>query len=138
MKTFKKEFNDVIVTAKELPQLKRDLLAFKMLKIITPALGVMQSESLDLGLVLGIVCHHASDELFTELQSELYGLLLNDKLEAVEDVEEWLELKGLNSLDVLLWLFNTTFTPLMQSVEVGKLKTMLSPMLNQIFEGKGE
>ncbi|OEC29952.1 hypothetical protein [Vibrio cholerae] len=137
MKTFKKEFGDVIVTAKVMPQLKRDLLAFKMLKVITPAMGVMQSE-MDLGLVLGVVCHHASDTLFSELQTEMYGLLLTDKLESVENVEEWLELKGLNSLDILMWLFTETFTPLMQSVEVGKLKTMLSPMLNQIFEGKGE
>ncbi|EPO2880119.1 hypothetical protein ACT7SV_001184 [Vibrio cholerae] len=137
MKTFKKEFNgDVIVTAKVMPQLKRDLLAFKMLKTLTPAFGVMNSSEMDLGLVLGIVCHHASDELFTELQSELYALLLNDKLESVADVEEWLELKGLNSLDVLLWLFTETFSPLMQSVEVGKLKNMLSPMLNQVFKGE--
>ncbi|EPM7840893.1 hypothetical protein ACTQ65_003413 [Vibrio cholerae] len=137
MKTFKKEFGDVIVSAKVMPQLKRDLLAFKMLKVITPAMGVMQSE-MDLGLVLGVVCHHASDELFSELQTEMYSMLLNDKLEPVDDVEEWLELKGLNSLDVLLWLFTETFTPLLQSVEVGKLKTMLSPMLNQVFANKGE
>ncbi|EOV3352749.1 hypothetical protein ACONG6_003555 [Vibrio cholerae] len=137
MKTFKKEFNDVIVTAKVMPQLKRDLLAFKLLKVITPALGVMNSSEMDLGLVLGIVAHHASDTLFSELQSEMYGLLLNDKLEQIDDVEEWLELKGLNSLDILMWLFTETFTPLLQSVEVGKLKTMLSPMLNQVFN-KGE
>ncbi|TXX48346.1 hypothetical protein [Vibrio cholerae] len=138
MKTFKKEFGDVIVCARVMQQLKRDLLAFKLLKVITPSLGIMQSDNFDLGLMLGVICHHASDELFTELQSEMYGLLLNDKLEQIDDVEEWLELKGLNSLDILMWLFTETFTPLLQSVEVGKLKTMLSPMLNQVFNNKGE
>ncbi|EKF9488705.1 hypothetical protein O1C12_003577 [Vibrio cholerae] len=138
MKTFKKEFGDVIVTAKVMPQLKRDLLAFKMLKVITPAMGVMNSSEMDLGLVLGVVCHHASDTLFSELQTEMYSLLLTDKLESVENVEEWLEIRNLNSLDILMWLSTETFTPLLQSVEVAKLKTMLSPMLNQVFANKGE
>ena len=62
--------------------------------------------------------------------------LLTDKLEPVEDIEEWLELKGLHSLDVLMWLFKETFSPLMASVEVSKLKTLLQDTpIASMFKG---
>ncbi|ELL4667514.1 hypothetical protein Q5V23_004423 [Vibrio fluvialis] len=136
MKTIKKEFDNTVVTAQVMPQLKRDLLGFKMLKVITPAMGAVQEAEFDLGLMLGIICHHASNELFNELTESLYSLLLTDKLEPVEDIEEWLELKGLHSLDVLMWLFKETFNPLMASVEVSKLKNLLQDTpIASMFKG---
>lgn len=108
MKLIKKEFDGVVLQASKLRQSTINIELFKLSKILVPCVGILsdQKDSPDLYTILfSVVSQKASVEHFESLQDLLLSTLVNDDLEHIQDVDQYLEDKGINSLDVFMWLF---------------------------------
>lgn len=124
MKLIKKEFNNNVLTAQRLKGTKVNLELFKLSKILVPCVGILsdQKGSPDLYTILfSIVAQKSSVEHFESLQTLLLSTLVNDDLEHVSDVDQYLEDKGINSLDVFMWLFQAQLIQPLQTTQTFKV-----------------
>ncbi|WP_110957835.1 hypothetical protein [Vibrio casei] len=124
MKLIKKEFDDVVLQASKLKQSTVNIELFKLSKILVPCVGILsdQKDSPDLYTILfSIVAQKSSVEHFESLQTLLLSTLVNDDLEHIQDIDQYLEDKGINSLDVFMWLFQAQLIQPLQSTQTFKV-----------------
>lgn len=134
MKLIKKEFSGHILQASKLKSTQVNIELFKLSKILVPCVGILsdQKGSPDLYTILfSIVAQKSSVEHFESLQTLLLSSLLNDDLEHVADVDQYLEGKGINSLDVFMWLFQAQ---LIESLQASSTYKTMSHHLADIKE----
>lgn len=124
MKLIKKEFDGVVLQASKLRQSTINIELFKLSKILVPCVGILsdQKDSPDLYTILfSVVSQKASVEHFESLQDLLLSTLVNDDLEHIQDVDQYLEDKGINSLDVFMWLFQAQLIQPLQTTTTFKV-----------------
>lgn len=124
MKLIKKEFNDVVLQASKLKQTTVNIELFKLSKILVPCVGILsdQKDNPDLYTILfSVVSQKSSVEHFESLQTLLLTTLLNDELEPLSDIDSYLEDKGINALDVFMWLFEAQLIKGLQTTQTFKV-----------------
>ena len=123
MKLIKKEFNNNVLTAQRLKGKRVNLEMFKLSKILLPVASVFisQKNSPDLyTIAFSVLSQKCSPVHFEELQDLLLSTLLDDSLEPIHDVDTYLDDKGIQSLDVVYWLFCSQLLSTLTETEVYK------------------